>query len=92
MDGASLVRFRANGVGRISSVALDATWMTLGLAVGDDDSDSRQLLFHRASGKVYELPQTSMTMLDLQNGYVTYGSTATEDSDSITVVGKLDAP
>ena len=92
VDGASLVRFRANGVGRISSVALDATWMTLGLAVGDDDSDSRQLLFHRASGKVYELPQTSMTMLDLQNGYVTYGSTATEDSDSMTVVGKLTAP
>jgi len=92
VDGASLVRFRTNGAGTISAVALDGTWLAIGVALDDDDSESRQLLFHRGTGKVFELPQTSMTMLDLQSGYVTYGSAASEDSDPITLVGRLAAP
>lgn len=92
VDGATVVRFRTNGVGTISAVALDETWLAIGVALDDDDTESRQLLFHRASGKVFELPKTTMTMIDLHSGYVTFGSEPSDESDAITLVGKLTAP
>lgn len=92
VDGATVVQFRTHGAGSIASVALDPTWLTIGLAEGDDDAVSRQFLFHRPSGKVFTLPETSATALDLQNGFVTYGSAVTEDADALTVVGRLTAP